>query len=83
MSEHKRKFSRFFPYLFVGLFAALASVLMYAGAQYIYQSFRGDKQLTGVLDNPAIADSKTQASSPTAGGDSGTSQLRKTSESFR
>ncbi len=78
MSENKRKLPKFVPYIFVGLIAALASVLMYAGAQYVYQSFKG-KQVAGVLDNPAQADSKTQ----TSNGDSGTSQLRKTSESFR
>lgn len=78
MSEEKRKLPRFVPYVFVGLIAAIASVLMFAGAQYVYQSFKG-KEVAGVLDNPAQADSKTQSSN----GDSGTSQLRKTSESFR
>ncbi len=80
MSEHKSKPTRFIPYLLVGLFAAIASVLMFAGAQFMYQSFKGRTTSSNILDNPAQADTKSPA--PT-GGDSGASQLRKTSESFR
>jgi serine protease Do len=62
------------PYLVAGTAAAVASVLIYAGAQWAYQRGARVQQVSnqGVLDNPASA----------ALGPEG-SLLKKTSESFR
>ncbi len=61
------------PYVTAGVIAALASVLIYSGVHYVYQS-RADKQ------NVAFMDSKAAAETPL--GPEGT-MLKKSSESFR
>lgn len=81
MSDEKSKFSLKGPalYLVIGLTAALTSVGLYAGAQYLYQVAESKKATDlAPLDNPASAES-----SSTSNGDVGTAQLKKTSESFR
>lgn len=65
-------------YLVVALIAGATSVLIYAGAQYAIQNAFFKKTETQVLDNPASADTK-----PPVNASEATTQLRKTSESFR
>lgn len=74
----KPKFKVYFVYLGIALTAAISSVALYAGGQFVYQKFSKTTSAT-VLDNPAAADTKPAVSN----GEAGTSQLRKTSESFR
>ena len=65
-------------YVVIALTAAVSSVLLYAGGQYIYQRLSSHSS-PSILNNPASADTKL----PLTNGEAGTSQLRKTSESFR
>ncbi|MFM8313723.1 MAG: hypothetical protein ACKOA8_05505, partial [Deltaproteobacteria bacterium] len=80
MSEHssKPKFKSSILYLGIALTAAISSVILYAGGQFLYQKFQKSAE-THVLDNPASADTKTTVQN----GAAGSSELRKTSESFR
>jgi len=81
MSDEKNKAFLRGPalYLVIGLTAALTSVGIYAGAQYVYQVADSKKSAsTSPLDNPASAETSSQSN-----GDGGTAQLKKTSESFR
>ena len=80
MSEQssKPKIKSSIIYLGVALIAAVSSVLLYAGSQFLYQRF-SNASSSNILNNPAAADTKASISSDNAG----TSQLRKTSESFR
>lgn len=67
-------------YLVLAIVAALASVGVYAGAQYLYQvAASKSEQTQPPLDNPASAETKTESSNH----DAGTTALKKTSESFR
>lgn len=66
-------------YVVVGLIAALTSVGIYTGAQYWYQK-RSNQVATGLLDNPASAETKNDS---LGNGEAGTAALKKTSESFR
>ncbi len=70
----KSRLGKMLPYLLAGTAAAVASVLIYAGAQMVYQRAAQVQQVSnqGILDNPASA----------ALGPEG-SLLKKTSESFR
>jgi serine protease Do len=70
----KARLGKTLPYLVAGTAAAVASVLIYAGAQWAYQSRSSVVPVSsqGLLDNPASA----------ASGSDG-SLLKKTSESFR
>lgn len=67
-------------YITLGVIAALTSVGVYAGAQYLYQvSESKTNSVEAPLDNPAFAETK----SDTNNHDAGTTALKKTSESFR
>lgn len=67
-------------YAAIGLIAALTSVGLYAGAQYIYQVAESKQSAeTAPLDNPASAETRSEASNS----EGGTAALKKTSESFR
>lgn len=81
MSEQNKRYSLKGPtlYVVVGIIAALTSVGLYAGAQYLYQvSESKNSGVSASLDNPASAETPA-----TSNGDVGTAQLKKTSESFR
>lgn len=79
MSEHssKPKLKSYVLYLTIAMTAAVSSIVLYAGGQYIYQKIHTSP--APILDNPASADTK----SPIQNGATGTSELRRTSESFR
>lgn len=68
-------------YLIIGICAAITSVGLYAGVQYLYQ-VKESKETAEVapLDNPALAETRQET---TSNGDAGTAHLKKTSESFR
>ncbi len=72
---HSRR-SRF-GYVVAGIVAAVVSVLIYAGFQFLSQNRGQASKGGGVLDNPAIAESKNAPTSPEG------IVLKKTSESFR
>jgi serine protease Do len=80
MSEHssKPKIRNYLVYLSIALSAAVCSVLLYGGGQFLYQKLQKPETLK-VLDNPASADTKSSIQN----GAAGTNELRKTSESFR
>lgn len=80
MSDHssKPKLKSYILYLSIAIAASVSSILLYAGGQYVYQKLHSTTT-SPILDNPASADTKT----PVQNGTAGTSELRKTSESFR
>lgn len=80
MAEHssKPKIRNYLVYLSIAFSAAVCSVLLYAGGQFLYQKLQKPETLK-VLDNPASADTKSSIQN----GSAGTHELRKTSESFR
>lgn len=66
-------------YFLVAIVAALTSVAIYAGSQYVYQRWNSSRtQTASLLDNPASADTSKQGDTSEA-----VTQLKKTSESFR
>jgi serine protease Do len=80
MSDQTSKTKLKAPLLYLGIAftAAISSVLVYVGGQYVYQRVTQSSTAT-ILDNPAKADTKSSVPN----GDAGISSLRKTSESFR
>jgi len=82
MSEEKSRFrvKSLGLYLLLGVVAALTSVGVYAGAQYLYQVADSKKSAEQApLDNPALAETRSDSNNH----DAGTTALKKTSESFR
>lgn len=77
-SRHKLFAGAYTKYIVTGLTAAAASVLIYAGIQYTYQTRNTAQSAAGALDNPLKAETKAPETNGT-----GKSELRKTSESFR
>jgi serine protease Do len=82
MSEEKPKMplKGLALYVALGIVAALTSVGVYAGVQYLYQVADSKKEeVQAPLDNPASAETRSETSNH----DAGTTALKKTSESFR
>ena len=82
MSEEKPKMplKGLALYVALGVVAALTSVGVYAGVQYLYQVADSKKgEVQAPLDNPASAETRSETSNH----DAGTTALKKTSESFR
>lgn len=81
MTDHSRepRFKLYGLYIGIALLAAVSSVGLYAGGQYVFQKLVRKTDVVHALDNPASADTKSSITN----GAAGTSELRKTSESFR